>query len=469
MASRSFTMADQHAFAALSQDRNPIHTDPLAARRSQHGLPLVHGMHLALWALEQALATRPGARFGGLVAKFEKPVLVGDTVTLTEAEAAGALTLTLGPPGLACMVLRLTGAAPRGVPGAPPAPPLAPTPPRPEPRVLDWDGLAGQAGALALPAAPLLAAFPTLAAALGPGVVVGLAAASAVVGMECPGLHSLFGSLSAALTGPQPAGPVQWAVARMDERFRRVELALHAPGMAATLAAFMRPPPVAQPDVAELVRPREFAGQRALVVGGSRGLGEATARLLAAGGAEVTLTYAAGAEDAARVAAAIGGAEVLRYDAREPAAPQLAALRLRPNALYYCATGPVFRRKAAFWEPALMAEHLAVYAEGFQDLALALHARSGALLAFMPSSAAVEQPVAGLAEYAAAKLAGEAVAAHLAAFHRGLHVLVKRLPRVQTDLTAGIAQAEAAEAVDVMLPILREMQAMLAATSAPAP
>ena len=42
----------------------------------------------------------------------------------------------------------------------------------------------------------------------------------------------------------------------------------------------------------------EFGGQRALIVGGSRGLGELTSKLLALGGADVRLTYYQGAQDA---------------------------------------------------------------------------------------------------------------------------------------------------------------------------
>ena len=49
-------MADQLAFAALSGDYNPMHMDVLAARRTQAGAPVVHGMHALLWALEELAA-----------------------------------------------------------------------------------------------------------------------------------------------------------------------------------------------------------------------------------------------------------------------------------------------------------------------------------------------------------------------------------------------------------------------------
>jgi NAD(P)-dependent dehydrogenase (short-subunit alcohol dehydrogenase family) len=43
-----------------------------------------------------------------------------------------------------------------------------------------------------------------------------------------------------------------------------------------------------------LCAPDEFAGATALIIGGSRGLGELTAKLLAKGGARILITYATG-------------------------------------------------------------------------------------------------------------------------------------------------------------------------------
>jgi len=74
--------------------------------------------------------------------------------------------------------------------------------------------------------------------------------------------------------------------------------------------AFARHPPVAAATDFQQWRPgfsHEFAGQRALIVGGSRGLGELTAKIIAAGGGHTIITYSVGKEDAERVAAEIEG------------------------------------------------------------------------------------------------------------------------------------------------------------------
>jgi acyl dehydratase len=52
---RVFTAADQEAFAELTGDRNPMHMDDAIAKRTQAGACVVHGMHVALWMLDQCV------------------------------------------------------------------------------------------------------------------------------------------------------------------------------------------------------------------------------------------------------------------------------------------------------------------------------------------------------------------------------------------------------------------------------
>ena len=53
LASRTFDEPDQLFFARLSGDFNPIHMDPLTARRTNASATVVHGIHAVLWALDK--------------------------------------------------------------------------------------------------------------------------------------------------------------------------------------------------------------------------------------------------------------------------------------------------------------------------------------------------------------------------------------------------------------------------------
>ncbi len=130
---------------------------------------------------------------------------------------------------------------------------------------------------------------------------------------------------------------------------------------------------------------------------------------------------------------------MLRYDATQPAALQLTALREPPTQLYYYATGQIFRRKSEVFQEDLFREFCAIYVSGFYNLCASLSPPSGGALAiFYPSSIAVEQRPRDLAEYAMAKAAGEILCAELARSMPSRRVVVKRLPRILTDQTASV-------------------------------
>ncbi|MEO1425131.1 MAG: MaoC/PaaZ C-terminal domain-containing protein, partial [Pseudomonadota bacterium] len=86
---RRFDLTDQEAFAALSGDFNPIHVDPVAARRTLFGEPVVHGLHLVLWALDVRLGQGALPPLQNIRAGFKSPVLLGRMATLRwEGETA---------------------------------------------------------------------------------------------------------------------------------------------------------------------------------------------------------------------------------------------------------------------------------------------------------------------------------------------------------------------------------------------
>ena len=75
MVQRVFCHADQLAFAEFSGDYNPLHVDPIAARRLLFGEQVVHGIHLALWGLDRWLERRnENVRLSSLTCDFSKPL-----------------------------------------------------------------------------------------------------------------------------------------------------------------------------------------------------------------------------------------------------------------------------------------------------------------------------------------------------------------------------------------------------------
>jgi pimeloyl-ACP methyl ester carboxylesterase len=305
--------------------------------------------------------------------------------------------------------------------------------------------------------------FPRAAEALGPETVRSLALLSTLVGMVAPGLHSIFSGFQVAFGETDVGKGLAYTVSRVDERFRLVAIDVSGAGFSGSLRAFARLPPVETPSLAALaavVGPGEFAGQRALIVGGSRGLGAVTGKLIAAGGGTVTLTYLRGRAEAEAIAAEIGAerCRILAYDTGEEPGAQLAGIGEPFTHVYYFASGRIFGPAGgAVFDAAKFEGFVAVYVTAFERLVGYLLGRwpEAELSVFYPSSVAVETRPKGITEYAMAKAAGEILCTDLGAAHRRLKVAVPRLPRIMTDQTATVPPVPAADPVETMLALLR--------------
>jgi acyl dehydratase len=197
LASRTFPAADQIRFAAVSGDRNPMHVDAVLARRTPAGVPVVHGVHMLLWALDvlaRASSEQPPIR--RLTARFKRFVATDETVTAALTKRTEAVAwLDLAASGLTVAQIALDFGAP-----AQRAETLAgeAVSAQAAPQELTFEETKGLSGRLAFAGQPeeVAAMFPAASEWLGPRRVAALAASTLLVGMVCPGLHSIYSSLT---------------------------------------------------------------------------------------------------------------------------------------------------------------------------------------------------------------------------------------------------------------------------------
>jgi hypothetical protein len=471
LAERSFTLEDQRLFASFSGDYNPVHLDEVQARRTQAGAPIVHGMNLLLNALE-AFATTASRPLRQIRVQFTRFVYVGQPAefVLSASDPSRAI-IVVKSQGVLCATVKLEFGTAEDPPCDFPRPTAELVVDSMAPTDLSPDQMSGMAGTLgfadASAAAPAL--FPSATAWLDADRIGAFASLTRLVGMVCPGLHSLFAGLSlTTCSNAALAGAMAFSVTDVDLRFRRVELAVCGGGWSGLVSSFARMAPVRQASMTELRRqlqPNEFRDAVALVVGGSRGLGELVAKAVTAGGGKVIVSWARGREDAERVAAEIrtegGHCETLAFDARKPADGQLANLPLTPTHLYYFATPTIGRPKPDLFDPALFAEFIQYYVHGFWQVAqTCLTARPG-LAMFYPSTVYVADAPRGMTEYAMSKAAGERLCEDINRFLAPAHVTVARLPRLLTDQTATIGAADLQNPLQIMLPIVRQVQSLV--------
>jgi hypothetical protein len=477
ISSRRVSFEMHERFAALSGDRNPMHMDPLAARRTQAGAPVVHGVHTLLWALqclvEAGVVVSPIVR---IKLKFPKWLYVGDESSLVlpagEQSDPGAWQVEVA--GMSVLSAEISYGAwvdiePVSRPSSWPSEPRTKAVDR---SFADLEGCEGIAYTASAKSAEEL--FPRLSAYMTGVTVAEIAACSYIVGMELPGLHSMFSKLDLKISGkvdPPVCAGLSYRLSTHDERFRKAQIEVGGRGIRGTLEVFLRQAPVEQASmlsVGDAVRSNEFSGMQALIIGGSRGLGELTAKLIAAGGGRPTISYAVGKADAERTANEIrawgGTVNTLPYDVRQNPAPQLACLKSAITHVFYFATNSIFRPKESLVSHPILIDFVCYYLQGFYDLcvqllktgeAYSLNGRT--LCAYYPSSTAVEERPAGMTEYSMVKAAGEQMCRDMNLYLPGLRVLVTRLPRLRTDQTASVIPGREVDPIAVLLPIIRRM------------
>ena len=464
LAARRFSVADQHWFAANSGDWNPIHVNSVDARRTVAGEMVVHGMHALLWALDAHLgtATAPPAAVN---ATFFKPTPVESEIRLErEIDDQGTVWLEATHGGDVLFTARM---APGSVPPAGAPAVAARRTSRTAPRSLSFDALKDASGQSPIEADvdALNRAFPHACDGLDPMRVAAVMTLSRLVGMECPGLHSLLAGVEVRFDATGASSTVEWRVIRHRVVIAPIQIAVTGGGLSGSISALVRTPPVAQAPAMELatrVSPGEFEGQRALVIGGSRGLGEVVAKVVAAGGGDPLITYHTGEADAHRVAAEIAGiGRTCRIEAfNAVAADDDARARLfgaRPTHLYYFATPRIGSGQEGRFNSELSARFHAAYVDAFAHLVLAAVGANDELRVFYPSTVFLNQLPPAQLEYVAAKAAGETVCRLLARQHPRLGVLVSRLPRLSTDQTASLIGPPPQDGAEVMIEVVRRI------------
>lgn len=459
MATRTFDDADQRWFAHVSGDANPLHMDPAFASQNFPGMQVVHGVHALLWGLEQYCAANATAPVAALNVTFVKPILLDDQLTL---DSEGH-TLRLLVRGETMAVVQLTrpqppkpyhtGGTMMWTSGAPP---------------LDHMGqdLAG-GGAFRIPSTSteLAAAFPNLARAANSDFAAGLCAISTLVGMVCPGKYSLLSQINVNAEASN-RDTLAFGIVRHDRRFSRVEMSLQGPGLSGTTAAFVGEAEQSDVDskaIGAMVSDGEFAGQSPLIIGGTSGLGAATARLLAAGGGRPLIGYRNQnqAEAVAQTVRAIGECDIVPFDAMAPAQGlnKLAEMRWRGREIYYFASPRIFRRRIEPFQASDLRDFLDIFVNGFYETVRGLlELRPEGFTLFYPSTVALDEKTSELFEYRIAKQAGEDLCRRLTDTYRQLRIVTARLPRIATRQTRSAIKARAELPETAMAPYVREVQ-----------
>ncbi len=455
LASRKFSMFDQELFARFSGDYNPLHVNPLEARRTLAGQCVVHGVNSLLWALD-TLVLNKKITAGAFDAKFLNSVFLEENVDCFWSTESKKLSLVSGT-SLLCTIRITEGTVlkieefniPIEKPSHSPAMIRFSEASQLQKQPLIFHGESNLAKQL----------YPTFCERYGIERACEIAMVSEIVGMQVPGLHSLFLAFSAEFR--QENGEHVFSIAKQDSRFETLSLAIDSATLKGMAKVVFRPtikPPLSMEQLSAFVEKDEFKKIKALIVGGSRGLGEVVAKLIACGGGHPVITYHSGASDARRVCETIHAygalCDTIQYTVGAESTHIDGYTGI--NQFYYFATPKIFGKRSSDYDNQLLNLFTAVYVDGFGKLCRHLQHQTPFLAVMYPSSVAIDNPLPGLAEYIDAKQKGEELC-NVLSRQENTYVVWPRLPRIETDQTLSLIKVPAADPVEILLPILRKM------------
>ena len=440
----------QRRFAGLAGDFNPLHTDELYARKTLFGKQVVHGIHQLMFLLERAAEKIDGPFFPVQIkADFNNALGVDEpfTVELAIAQSKGTATLRTTD-GTVCTTASFDFETEGGTGNVPDA-----SFPETRPAVPEEFDVSGVTETVGYDKRLMKDLFPALSekgAEFPSGVLL---ASTRVVGMKYPGLQSIYNGLT--LTFEKKAGSRLTYDVKRHAALNAVVVTITGDGVKGRLKTMIRPASKEQTPLKELasLRLEGCAGQRALIVGGSRGIGLQCLRLLGLSGAETLFTCFKNKSDAESVRNEFSGnglkTDFIQFDVNAPSPEALERIFLfRPTHLYYFATPKISAgtgvlsedRFNAFARTYIFALEALIKAGGMNEL-------KGV---FAPSSVAIDELPKDMVEYAFAKAAME-VFARWVEKSRRLRFYAPRFPRIETDQTQNVLNVPAEKAENVLI------------------
>ena len=443
----------QLEFANFSGDFNPLHIDKQYSRRSQFGSPVVHGIHLLLASMEQ-IDFASTSRIVHLEAEFRQAILVEDQFRIQIEESDVIHKISLTSNDKLCAIFRIKTEVIAAIE------PLQSTPYETIKcldffeidAALDCEGV--DTGVV--DTSQLEKLFPNLFNCVLHSDIDLLLMMTRTIGMNCPGTQALLRSFSWNYESKHDSQVKSYVVKKIDKRFKLIDIEFSSNSIVVVARVTLRVVATNQPNaeyIKKFVSSNEFNGVRAVVVGGSRGLGELAVRILACGGAEILFTYFKGESDAKQLVSILGRqADCTYFDARNPSEDGIEKIvAFLPTHLYYFATPPIQRQFTKQFNEVLYQDYRSVFVDGFKTLSSYLDFKA----ALFPSTSFITTNESGFTEYVRAKLEGEELCKKMNQKSIS-RVIYDRLPPLVTDQTSELLGTDTTSNVSILLPLIRK-------------
>ena len=452
--SRTFTINDQLKFSTFSADVNPIHVDVVAARRSMIGKCIVHGIHGLMYALD-SLKKHNGIKVKSFEVKFLKPIPLDTLIHLFWNAEKNKLTIANENILFTSISIEINEMIQKdNLFDLKMGPPI--TSPRnltlkqceefdEQELIYRGDIISGQK------------LFPNFFECYGKSIAAEIASTSEIVGMQIPGLHSLFLSIKGNIH-KRELRP-SYRVLNCS-RFGVMQLSMRGRYLQCEIDAFYSrnsSQSLKMNQISESIQSNAFNKVNALIIGGSRGLGELTAKIISCGGGNSTITYSSGKSDAQEVQREIiewgGSCNIAHLNIEN----NFNIPNQKYNQIYYFPTPKIIAEDPSNVDSYLLERYKLYYVDGFSVLLKKILEKNSNASIFYPSTTFANEPPDNFLSYVKTKLMGESLCKEFAE-KEGVQIFYPRLPRLPTDQTLGLVPEKFEDPMGIMYPLILRMR-----------
>lgn len=271
--------------------------------------------------------------------------------------------------------------------------------------------------------------------------VLDLITITRLIGMKVPGKNSILYEIilkNKRTNNSQNS----FILKKFDKRFNLINLSFFGQSFRGEIITLLRPKKIIYSiDKKKLkIKSNEFSKQRALVIGGSKGLGETTVRILKCGSASILFSYNKGSQDAKKIRSEnIKNIHAFNYNVEKKIKNEVKKkiLKFKPTHLYYFATPKIFSGKNYEFDLNKLEKFNDYYLNGFLKIFNELDKKILKKI-FLPSSIAVNKITKDLCEYSCSKASQEILLKFLEKKYKHIQFSYPRLPRLKTDQTLNV-------------------------------
>ena len=282
------------------------------------------------------------------------------------------------------------------------------------------------------------------------------------VGMVCPGKYSLISSIDINLnSGKAPNSDIFYKVKKKDKRFNRFEIHF-SNTISGQVFAFSYNVPFQEKlsfFKKRIKKNISLYKKNSLIIGGSRGLGEDTSKILASAGSNIILTYFIGKQDAKKIKKEINRhtnvkCKTLKLDLSNSSFIKKIKKLKKIDFIFYFATIKITSTKIFNFE--LYKKYKKIYCSNFYKMCKIVNQISSSKIkVFFPSTIFINEKQKKYSEYVRAKKDSEKIIKKINKNFKRVKVISFRLPVMNTSQNISILNQNKKNSQNLLIPIIK--------------